>query len=155
MPYLANVWTVQFEIKPLKVMSHWRSILHGTIGGNVKNYGDRTPGVWFISKTTRLFICSAINGNPNFCIATKQSLPLNRYTTVKIQQVALLRRYGSRQYGTRIHFQIRINDKLVADRVNTKPKSFNEVRYYSGDPWYEPAFAVVRNFKVFNNLPKY
>ena len=59
---LGKSWTVRFEIKPFRTRPGWSNVLHATTGGNNGVYGYRTPGVWMISNTRRLHICSAVNG---------------------------------------------------------------------------------------------
>ena len=60
-PQLHPSYTVKFELKPSKVTRGWSNIVHFTTGGNCCGVGDRIPGVWFYSGTTKLLICSAIN----------------------------------------------------------------------------------------------
>ena len=40
------------------------SIVHFTIGGNIENYGDRTPAVFYCRDS--LVVASAIDGNPKY-----------------------------------------------------------------------------------------
>ena len=144
--FLAQYWKLSFQIKPLRTVKGWSSILHATIGKNNGRFGDRTPGIWFHGGSTKLHICSAINGNPNRCYNSKP-LPRNKFSTILIQQVRVRKRYGQK-YMIRIHFQVFINNKKVVDVVNQKPKIFRNVRYYAGDPWFQPAFAILRNFRL-------
>ena len=78
-PVLYKQWSLSVEISPFGTVTGWSNILHVGIGGNFEVYGDRIPGIWFISGTTRLHISSAINGNSNFQIDT-DSIPMNKWT---------------------------------------------------------------------------
>jgi len=62
-PTFQDAYYVSFEVKPSSTHSEWRNIIHFTAGKNTENYGDRIPAVWFIGHTTRLHICSAVNGD--------------------------------------------------------------------------------------------
>lgn len=145
---LSRHWKLQFSIKPLHVKHGWTSIIHASIGENVAKYGDRIPAVFFHSGSTRLHICSAVSGNKNYCKDFKP-LPLNKFSTIIIQQIPKQRRYGTKSYGTQYHYQIIINKKQVLDVVNTKPQVFHNVNYYASDPWHPPAIAIVSHIKLY------
>ena len=146
-PTLSQHWKLQFSIKPFHTKHGWTNIMHATIGGNVGKIGDRIPAVFFNSRTTKLHICSAVSGNKNFCKNTN-ALPVNKFSSVIIQQIPKQRRYGTRSYGTQYHYQIIINGKTVLDVVNKYPQVFHKVSYYVSDPWYPPAVAIVSNFRI-------
>lgn len=116
--------------------------MHATIGQNNAHSGDRTPAVWFESNSSRILICSAINGNKNYCYSQKEGIPMNKYSTVTIQQIQIS------QFGYLYHYQIFINKVKVLDVHNQKPQEFDYVKYYLSDPWYLGAKANVRGFQV-------
>ena len=136
-------WRVVFHIQPFDIVHGWGSVLHATIGGNIGKYGDRIPGVWFLPGKTQLHICSAVNGNKNYCKNTKP-LPLNKFSTVVIQQIQ------KAPFGNHYYYQIIINNIVEHDVLNTRPKAFHNVKYYLGDPWYWAARAFVRGLSVVN-----
>ena len=137
---LPRGWKVSFKLNPLGVEKGWSSVLHATIGKNHGRHGDRTPGVWFLSGTTRMHICSTVNGNANYCYNTAV-LPLNIQSTVSVQQIQSPKNH---QY----YFQIYINGKKVHEILNESPQIFNNVKYYASNPWYNPAKAVLTDFKM-------
>ena len=139
---LSESWSLSFYIKPFGVRPGWSNVLHATTGGDNGVYGYRTPGVWMISNSRRLHICSAVNGNPNYCW-NSQSLPANKFTQVEIRQIP---KFGPNSY----YFQVLIDNTLKHEILNKQPSIFHNVRYYLSDPWYKPAKAHVRNFNVFN-----
>jgi len=47
--------------------------------------GDRIPGIWFCSNTTKMHICTAMKGNRNHYYNT-QSLIQRQWSTVEITQ---------------------------------------------------------------------
>ena len=135
-------WKVTLQIKPFGVTTGWSNVMHATIGKNIERYGDRAPGIWFLSKTTKLHICSAVNGNRNFCFNQRVGLPMNKYSIVTIQQIQ------KSQFGNLYYYQIIINGKLVVNVQNNHPDVFYNIKYFSSDPWYHAGKASVRNFKV-------
>uniref|UniRef100_A0A7M5V4W2 Cnidarian restricted protein n=1 Tax=Clytia hemisphaerica TaxID=252671 RepID=A0A7M5V4W2_9CNID len=139
-------WRVSVQIRPLGIVNGFSSILHASIGGNKKNYGDRVPAIFFRPKSTRLHICSAVNGHPNYCFDS-HPIPRNRYTNVVIQQVE------KPNYGNLYFYQIFINGRKVRDVLNTKPQVFRNVQYFASNPFYQPAIANIRNFRL-TNTPK-
>ena len=63
-PQLDRSYTVKFQLNPSKVTNGWSNIVHFTATDrNCRGVGDRVPGVWFHSGTTKLSICSGINNN--------------------------------------------------------------------------------------------
>ena len=58
------------DIMPTGTMDGWSNILHVGTGGDHAIYGNRSPGIWFHSRTTKLHICNAVNGNSNYCVNT-------------------------------------------------------------------------------------
>ena len=62
---LPRTWAITLKVNPYNTVNVLSNILHATIGKDNERYGDRIPGIWFLPKTTKLFICSAVNGNKN------------------------------------------------------------------------------------------
>ena len=139
---LPRGWGVIIQVKPFGKVSGWSNILHATVGGNIKNYGDRIPGIWFHSKSTKLHICSAVNRNLNYCYNAPQQLHPYRFTTIVIQQVQ------KKNYGNNYFYQIIIDGKKVVDVINNNPRIFKNVKYFVSDPWYNAAKVEVRNFRI-------
>ena len=139
--HLLRGWKLSFNINPFGIVHGWSSILHATIGKNNGRYGDRTPGIWFHGGSTKLHICSAINGNRNLCYNSKP-LPRNRFSTILIQQI----QKANHQY----FFQIYINGRKVFDVLNKRPQVFANVKYYASDPWFNAARAIITKFRVIN-----
>ena len=116
--------------------------MHATTGGNIAQYGDRTPGIWFHSQTTKLHICSAVNGNKNYCF-NSEPLPLNRASTIIVQQIQAVE--NNPQYT----YEIIINNVKVFSVFNDKPGKFENIKYYASDPWYQAAkVATLKNFNI-------
>ena len=138
---LKRGWKVSFKIRPTEVVSGWSNIMHATTGGNIAQYGDRTPGIWFHSQTTKLHICSAVNGNKNYCF-NSEPLPLNKESFIAVLQIQT--NENSPQYT----YEIFINGVKVLSVFNDKPEKFENVKYYASDPWYQSAKATITDFKV-------
>lgn len=122
----------------MRKQNRWSSILHATTGGDNAVYGDRTPGIWFRPGSTRLHICSAVNGKENYCYDSRP-LPMKRYSKVEVIQFQVGK-------SNKYLFRIRINGKLVKTVRNNMPREFADVTYYASDRWYKPAKAKVKNF---------
>ena len=139
---LPRGWGIKIQVRPTGKIYGWSNILHGTIGKNIKRYGDRIPGIWFHSGSTKLHICSAVNGNKNYCYNTPYQLHFYKFTTIIIQQVQ------KKNYGNHYFYQIIINGKKVVDVMNNQAQVFKNVKYFASDPWYHPAKADIRNFRI-------
>ena len=137
---LPRGWKVSLEINPFAIYGGWSNVLHATIGRDVGRHGDRTPGIWFLPGTTRMHICSTLNGNANYCYNTP-ALPKDRQNKIIVQQVQNLNNY---QY----YYQIFINGKKVHEVLNQQTQIFNNVKYYASNPWYYPAKATIDKFRL-------
>jgi len=145
MKHMSRAWLLSFQIKPISTRRGWSNIIHATAHNrNMHKYGDRIPGVWFLSNTNRMHICSAVNGNKNYCFNTRQNLPKNKFSTVVIRQI-------QRKDGKFV-YQIFLNSKLLHQKINRATRSFKNVKLYAADPWYNPARAIVKQLK-WKSLP--
>lgn len=140
-----NSWYVSLEVNPFSTVPGFSNILHLTAGDkDNSNYGDRIPGIWLQSDSTKPYICSAVNGNKDYCYKSDDSLPSGQFSKIDIRQVQLAT--GPYQY------RITINGKVVHSIVNSQPRYFTDVKVYAADPWYFPSSVLVRNL-VYGNLP--
>ena len=137
---LPRGWKVSFEINPFAIYGGWSNIIHATIGRDVGRHGDRTPGIWFLPGTTRMHICSTVNGKANYRYNTA-ALPLNKQSTVSVQQVQSPKNH---QY----YYQIYIDGKKAHEILNKSPQIFKNVKYYAGVPWHNPAKATIDKFRL-------
>ena len=137
---LLRGWKLSFTLNPFGTVKGWSNILHGTIGKDNGRNGDRIPGIWFYSQSTKLHICSSVNGNMDYCY-NSAPIPLHKNNLIQIQQVQL---ESNHQY----YYQIFINDKRVLNILNKVPLTFKNVKYYASDPWYNPAHATIHNFNL-------
>ena len=142
---LPREWKVSFEIKPLRRSTKPTNIFHATTGGNKKNHGERTPAIFFTKLSTRLFVCSSINDNPNLCKISPR-LPLGKWTKIVVQQ--------TQKEDLKYYYEIFINDKKKISIVNKKPRIFKNVKYYASDPFYQAANAMIRNVVIEKYQPK-
>ena len=132
-------YEVSFDIKPTGQFFDWSSVLHVSRGNNYGAYGDRIPGVWFIANTYRLHICSAVNNNVNYCYNTRQNLPTNKFSTVRIVQKFVNGGY---------RYSISIDGNELHSVVNNNPITIPNVKAYAADPWYVAAKALIKNIVI-------
>ena len=137
---LLRGWKLSFTIKPFGTVNGWSNILHATIGKDNDKYGDNTPTIWFHSKSTKLQICSAVNGFKSYTVHTL-AIPLYKNSLIQIHQV-------QSETNHLYYYQIFINGKKVHDVLNKDPRVFKNVKYYASDPWYKPAHAIISNFTL-------
>ena len=137
---LPRGWRVSFKITPRGYVKEWSSVLHATIGGDTKVDGDCTPAIWFRPNSLKPLICSSVNGNRYYCY-TLAAIPLNKETTIRVQQVQSPENHL-------YYYEIFINDKRIHNDLNKNPRVFHNVKYYASDPWYPPAFATIKDFKL-------
>ena len=141
LPKLGKAYDVSFEVKPSKYQKGWSNVLHLTTGGNIAKYGERTPGVWFHSGSgtkNRFHICSAINGNRNYCYNSKD-YQVKKWIKLNIQQI---------KSGKNYVYIIRINDKEVHRVINKNPAEFKNVKVFASDPWYNNQPGAIRHLLI-------
>ena len=141
METLPRGWTVSIQINPHSKSTGFTTIVHATKGGNY-GYGGRIPGIWFKPGTTQLLICTQIDKNDNAC-HTSNPLQVGKFSTLEV----------AHQQDTQINakhyiFTIKLNGIKIYHVTNTLPHIFTDVKYYSGDPWYAPAKANLKHFKL-------
>jgi len=140
-------YEVSFNLQPEKVTHGWSNIVHVTnnVGeGNVQRMGNRIPGVWFHSMTTKLHICTGCDGNLNVCLNPDKSLPLGKNTQVTIRVTGgfFTTQYDGEEVGR------------VPCSVPYKPPKGQLAAVYTSDRWYASAQAVIGNLVYSVAIPK-
>ena len=142
-PKLDKEYLVSFDIKPNSFVSGWHSVIHFTIGSDVTNYGDRVPGVWFHEDAKGgLHIAAPINGERNLFFNTKP-ITVKQWSRVEISQILKDNVYV---------YAIRINGELVFSENNKQAQSFDNVKVYASDPWYDAQDGSIRNLFIINGF---
>jgi len=145
-PKLSRTFIVKFQIKPSVFQPGWTSILHMTAhGNNIAKYGDRVPAVWFWSSNpsatvNRLHICSAINGNRNYCYNTPVNIPKGKWTEVEISQVEALE--GVYRY------EVKVNNVVIGSVANKQAQEFENVKVFTADPWHNNMQGQIRQLSI-------
>nr|XP_047137903.1 uncharacterized protein LOC100212432 [Hydra vulgaris] len=138
---LEKEYTVSFKIKPVSYSQGWKSVIHLTKGQNIGRYGDRTPAAWFHHDGSgKLTIASAINGNSNYYFNT-QPLPLNEWSSFQISQYRVNGVYT---------FVVYLNGHTIHSVENSKPESFENIKVYLGDPWYDTQPGFIKDLSIIN-----
>ena len=140
---MSFAYKVKFDFKPIRFQRGWTNIIHLTTKGNCCGYGERIPGVWFHGSSAtatknKLLICSAVNGQGNFCV-TSSPVPRGQWTTVEISQ---------QKEGSSYKYTVKVNGTTLKSVINKKPKEFSNVKVYGANPWYKVAQGIIRNLIV-------
>ena len=136
-------YSVSLDVKPTVFGTAWRSILHLTIGGNCRAYGDRSPGIWFYpsnpsAKENLIYICSPISRQRNHCCRTKP-FPRNKWINLKINQ---------QKVGSDYIYSVYANRKQVCSIKNTFAQDFYDLKVYAADPWHAAQDGWIRNINI-------
>ena len=145
--FLPRTWELQLTIIPLgdksTTLATMSNILHATIGGDSATYGDRTPSIYFLPKSTRLFVCSAVFLSTKYCRNIEgKELPFNQETNVVVRKIKKL--------SGKYFFQVLVNNEMKVDAFEYVglTREFRNVKYYAADPWAPTAYAKVKNFRL-------
>ena len=102
-------------------------------------FGGRIPAL-FIKHNQFFHICSAINGNPNYCQNFDFELEKQYHITIK-----------QFMEGGIIWYEIIIDGESRFKIKNTQPKNFSNVKLYGSDPWYKSFtsdLGIICNVKI-------
>ena len=136
---------MKFQFKPSRFQGGWTNVIHLTTGGNCCGYGQRTPGVWFHGSNGRatknkFHICSAVNGNGNFCYNTGLVVSRGQWTSVEISQL---------QVGGSYVYTVKVDNKVIGKPViNKVARDFSNVKVYAADAWYNAAQGSIKNLVI-------
>ncbi|XP_065652528.1 meprin A subunit alpha isoform X5 [Hydra vulgaris] len=146
MSSLEKAYSVSFKLKPYSYSRGWENVLHITKGQNYGECGDRNPAV-FLHKdgSGRLVFFSAINGNINSEFETKNPLPLNVWSSIKIEQTLKNRAYV---------YAIYVNGSIQCEIENKDPRQFKDIKVYISDPWYTAHDGDIKELFVINGDSK-
>ena len=138
------MYKVEFEITVTNAGSGYANVFHFTAHNNDNtngnsNYGSRIPA-FFIHGNGFFHICSAINGDKNYC--QNFDFELGKQYQIKIRQFITSGTYW---------YQIMIDDELEFQIANTQPQSFSNVMLYTSNPWnpsFWPSLGSICNVKI-------
>lgn len=149
-PKVKKEWDLSFDVKPTKEKeSKSRSLVRVTTTTNDKGKdGDRIPAL-FLLPTRKIAACSVTDKRKNQCLISSVRIPVNKYTSVLVQQ---------RLKNGRYVFSITINGKVQSNRATMakgfQPKIYENAKVYSGDNFYEAPDAFMKNLD-FSNYGKF
>jgi len=140
-PVLYKNWSITFDIMPREISKRYTNIIHVGLGGNMDVYGDRVPAIFFKPETTRLHICSAIDGDEDFNrFGSTPDLPLFTWSNVIVGQC-------ENEEGN-YEFFVELNGETFFRVVNEKPDEFRDVKVYLADNHHNTANAKIDNLKI-------
>ncbi|XP_065652522.1 uncharacterized protein LOC136079838 [Hydra vulgaris] len=146
MSVLEMAYSVSFKLKPYSYSKGWENVLHITKGQNFGESGDRNPAVFFHQDGSgRLVFFSTINKNATSEFETKSPLPLNVWSSIKIEQTP---RNGAHVYA------IYINDSIQYEIENKVPEKFTNMKVFISDPWYTAHDGDIKELFVVNGVTK-
>ena len=124
-------YRLSFDIVPTGTTAEWSSILHFNYGDkDCCDFGNRSPGFWFIPGTTRLHVRIGDSTDGNWGIDTN-ALTLNTRTKVTLEckgaDVKLT-------VGATVHTASQPTNRFTGNLL-----------VYGGDPWYPVANAAIKN----------
>ena len=136
-PLQKRQWTLSFQILILGIVDAWSSVLHLTAGSNKQSHGDRTPAIWLNPGESTMSFYSSFNGDYNLFLKSHW-LAIGEKVSVNVTQSYL----SEDVY----RFAIYIDGNEIFSRANNDARSFENVKVYAGDPWYQPAKAILSDF---------
>ena len=138
-----SIWPKEYEIKfdffPFFLPDSFVNIFHVSKGGNNNIYGDRSPSIYAKGGSEPfLHICSAINGNKNYC--QNYNISSNTWTSLMISQ----KKTSNDSYEV----EYTINDILMDTVVNGLALEFEDVNIYASNPWVPSFNGILRNVEI-------
>ena len=140
--YWGHQFKIEFDVKVTQNLTDsYHSILHITKGGSSGQYGDRIPAIW-AHKAKKFYICSAYNGNTNYC--KTPIYQLNQWYHFEIEQT-------KNSYGFLV-YRIKIDNSIIEEMVNAVSAKFKNLDLYLSSPWNKSlrSFGQLKNLKIVN-----
>ena len=132
-------YLVEFDIVVNRMPSKWMNVFHMTSTDNdCCNHGDRIPAV-FVNNAKLFHITASVGGNGNF--HHDYNFELNTLYHIEIKQDF----HEFSKFGI---YCIKINGEIHFCQLNESPRTFDDVKIYTSDQWYE-SFA---NYGKLSNL---
>ena len=148
-------YEVSVDLKITGTVSGWSNIFAFAVDSENANLihpknGDRIPAVFLHSDSSRLHICSGINGNYNHCY-NSASMDMDTWFNLKITQVMKHFTSAHENAGSHIFYQIFINGEQVYEIQNDAAQTYENVKAEFSNGYPRPAAAVAskaqyRNF---------
>ena len=117
----------------------WSNVFQFTADGGNGKYGDCIPAL-FINKNGHFQVCSAVNGDKNYC--RDYSFVLGRRYHFAIKQYEDMGKY---------FFEIIIDDVSLDKIENSDTQNFPKVKLFASNPWdtsFFSYFGNVCNFRI-------
>ena len=137
---LPKEYELSFELMPTSFLNNWTNVIHLTIGDDNRNYGNRTPGVWFQPDNSLYFNSPINDSSKNFSVLTVRA-QIMEWTKVKISQLLITEKYT---------FTVQVGETEVYTVQNLFPQEFKNVKVYLSDPWYFAQPGLIRNVIISN-----
>ena len=134
-----EVYTIQFDIKVKHVPNTLLNVFQFIVNNDVSGTYGPIPGLW-ITEDENFLICSAINGNKDFC--ESYCFELGKNYQITIQQFKDVEKFW---------YQILIDGKTKLMINITQPESFPIVNFYASDQWNETFaldFGSISNVRI-------
>ncbi|XP_065662137.1 uncharacterized protein LOC100207579 isoform X3 [Hydra vulgaris] len=142
-PKLEKEFLVSFDVNPYKFLPDWHNVIHFTTGYNYGQYGYRVPSITFHENGDgTLEIVSSINGYYNWRFNTNP-IEKNQWSNIEISQIL---------EGSLYIYKIRINGVVVYSVTNNQSQSFDNVKVYVSNPWYDAQDGSIKNLFVINGI---
>ena len=118
-----------------------KCILHLTTGKNAGQAGSRIPGVWLLNQDFYI----SFNTDQAEQWFTYPNIPLNQKMSFKMERVLIAGQSIVRTF---------IDQHLVSNQPHGFNEPFKNVKFYLGDPWYDPAPVKIFGLKYRSTTTK-
>ncbi|XP_047133483.2 uncharacterized protein LOC100207579 isoform X2 [Hydra vulgaris] len=142
-PKLEKEFLVSFDVNPYRFLPDWHNVIHFTTGYNYGHFGDRVPSISFHENGAGILeIVSSINGYYNWKVNTNP-IEKNQWSNIEISQILERSLYI---------YKIRINGVVYYSVTNNQSQSFDNVKVYVSNPWYDAQDGSIKNLFVINGI---
>ncbi|XP_065662118.1 uncharacterized protein LOC136084861 [Hydra vulgaris] len=142
-PKLDKEYLISFDFYPNKFVPDYHSVIHFTNGTDISNNDGRTPDIWFNEDGKgALYVTVPMDGYQSNFFNT-DPLKLNLWTNIEVSQFLQSAYYL---------YTIRINGDVVFSTINSQAQTFENVKVYASDPWYEAQDGFIKNFFIINGV---
>merc|ERR1712243_5076 len=146
-PALGKEWTITFDITPSDIPTsgqYYGILLMARSDGDphiwYKKYGNRYPGVWYMSAEKKILVLMALGTSKGkwMKIPNEGILAKDKTTKFKISQ---------QMDGEKLMFKVEIDGEEKLAEEQTKPYE-GGVNVFVNDPWFRPMPATLTDLKI-------
>ena len=137
---LNKEFTLQLDVMATEFSSGCSTVFN-ILTGDDRDFGQRIA-FWFCNNG-RIYFSTAVQWKWEIKYYPSGSSPVNQWIHIKVSQT---------KTGDDYVYKLEVNGKEVQKKKNTNAQTFENLKVYVSDPWYEAQKGYIRNLSIKGNV---